>query len=86
MFGWGKKPRMEVQYAVNLYEGLVAHNEFGEMTALSLRIPTALHQAYQNKILLQREMICFVALMQAANPGTILHSVMPVFGDLAIRN
>lgn len=85
MFGWGKnKVRMEVQYAINLYEGLVAHNEFGDMTALRLRIPTALHHAYQNKILLQREMICFVALMQAAYPGTVLHSVMPVFGDIIV--
>jgi hypothetical protein len=84
MFGWGKKVRMEVQYAINLYQGLVAHNEFGDMTALSLRIPTSLHHAYQNKVLLQREMICFVALMQAAHPGTVLHSVMPVFGDLLV--
>ena len=86
MFGWGKKKSaLEVQYAQNIYDGLVAHNEFGDITALSLRIPTALHHAYQNKILLQREMICFVALMQAAPPGTLLHSVMPVYGDLVVR-
>lgn len=84
MFGWGKKIRPEVQYAINLYQGLVAHNEFGDMTALKLRIPTSLHHAYQNKMLLQREMICFVALMQAAHPGTVLASVMPVFGDLLV--
>jgi hypothetical protein len=87
MFGWRKnKVRMEVQYAINLYQGLVAHNEFGDMTALKLRIPTSLHQAYQNKMLLQREMICFVALMQAAHPGTVLHSVMPVFGELLVMS
>jgi hypothetical protein len=85
MFGWGKKPPLEIQYAQNLSDGLVAHNEFGDITALSLKIPTALHQAYQNKILLQREMICFVALMQAAHPGTVLHSVMPVYGELVVR-
>src|SRR3954453_22820678 len=86
MFGFGKKkPPLEIQYAQNLYDGLVAHNDFGDMTALSLRIPTALHHAYQNKILLQREMICFVALMQAAYPGTVLHSVMPAYGELVVR-
>jgi hypothetical protein len=36
------------------------------------------------RILFQREMICFVALMQNARPGTTLHSVMPVFGDLLV--
>ena len=75
---------MEVQYAINLYQGLVDHNEFGDMTALKLRIPTSLHHAYQNKMVLQREIICFVALMQAAHPGTVLHEVMPVFGDLLV--
>src|SRR3954471_18440889 len=85
MFGWSKKPRGEVQYAQNIYDGLVAHNEFGDINALSLKIPTALHHAYQNKILLQREMICFVALMQAAYPGTVLHAVMPAYGDLVTQ-
>lgn len=66
------------------YDGLVAHNEFGDTNALSLKIPTALHHAYQNKILPQREMTCFVALMQAAYPGTLLHSAMPVYGDLVV--
>jgi hypothetical protein len=86
MFGWGKKKlAWEVQYAQNIYDGLVAHNEFGDMTALSLKIPTAFHGAYQNKILLQREMLCFVALMQAATPGTVLQAVMLAYGDLAGR-
>jgi len=86
MFGWGKKkPSWEIQYAQNIYDGLVAHNEFGDITALSLKIPTAQHQAYQNKILLQREMICFVALMQAAHPGTVLQPVMIAYGDMVVR-
>jgi hypothetical protein len=55
------------------------------MTALKLRIPTAQHQAYQNKILLQREMICFVALMQAADAGTKLQPVMMAYGDLVVH-
>jgi hypothetical protein len=54
------------------------------MTALKLRIPTAAHHAYQNKILLQREMICFVALMVVANPGTQMGPVMLAFGDFLI--
>jgi hypothetical protein len=67
--GWfSKKPSWEIKYAENIYDGLVAHNDFGDMTALMLRIPTAAHNAYQNTILLQRAMICFVALMEMANP------------------
>jgi hypothetical protein len=85
MFGWGKKRSPWDQYAHNIYDGLVAHNELGDITALTLKIPTTLHHAYQNKILLQREMICFVALMQAAHPGTVLQSVMPVYGDMVVR-
>jgi hypothetical protein len=51
--GWfKKKPSWEEQYAQNIYDGLVAHNEIGDITALKLRIPTALHHAYQNKIVL----------------------------------
>jgi hypothetical protein len=86
--GWfKKKPAWEATYAERIYEGLVAHNDFGDMTALKLRIPTTAHQAYQNKILLQREMICFMALMEAANPETApnLQPVMLTFGDLLVK-
>lgn len=62
-------------YANNIYEGLVADNDVGNITALSLRIPTVLHQAYHNKILLQRELICFFALMVVAKPETLLPPV-----------
>jgi hypothetical protein len=83
--GWfSRKPSWEVTYARNIYDGLVAHNDFGDMTALKLRIPTAAHHAYQNKILLQRELICFVALAEAAPPGTQLQSVMLAFCDLLV--
>jgi hypothetical protein len=83
--GWfSKKPSWEMTYAHNIYNGLVVHNDFGDMTALKLRIPTAAHHAYQNKILLQREMICFVALMEVANPGTQLQPVLRAFGDLLV--
>lgn len=71
-------------YAQNIYDGLVAHNDFGDITALKLRIPTASHQAYQNKILLQREIICFVALMETAHPESQLQPVMLAFGDLLV--
>jgi len=83
--GWfSKKPAWEVTYSERIYASLVAHNDFGDMTALKLRIPTALHQAFQNKILLQREMICFVALMTVANPQSGLQPVMGAFGDLLV--
>jgi hypothetical protein len=84
--GWFSKKRpWEVTYAETLYDGLVAHNDLGDITALKLRIPTAAHRAYHNKILLQREMICFAALMVAAKPGTQLQPVMLAFGDLLVR-
>jgi len=83
--GWfTKKTPREMTYAENIYNGLVAHNDFGDMTALKLRIPTAAHRAYQDKILLQREMICFVALMEAAKPGTQLQPVILGFANLIV--
>jgi hypothetical protein len=83
--GWfSKKPSWEITYPHRIYDGLVAHNDFGDMTALKLRIPTAAHRAYQNKMILQREMICFVALMAAAKPGTQLPPVMVAFSDLLV--
>jgi len=85
MSWFSKKPPWEMNYAENIYNGLVAHNDFGDLTALMLRIPTAAHRAYQDKILLQREMICFVALMRAAKPGTQLQSVLLAFGDLLVN-
>jgi hypothetical protein len=70
-------------YANALYKGLVEHNEFGNITALGLKIPTAVHQAYQNKILLQRELICFVAFAAVANQGR-LPPILDAFTDLLI--
>jgi hypothetical protein len=84
MWPFKRKPSWEETYAQNIYNGLVAHNDFGDMTALKLRIPTVLHQAYQNKILLQREMLCFVALMASAGPDTNLRPVMGAFGNLLV--
>jgi hypothetical protein len=84
MWPFKKRPTWEASYAQNIYDGLVVHNDLGDITALKLRIPTALHQAYHNKILLQREMMCFVALMQSANPRTHLPPVMLAFGDLLV--
>jgi len=46
-----RQPAREETYAPNIYGGMVAHNDIGNMAALKLRIPTALHQGYQNKIL-----------------------------------
>lgn len=83
MWPFKKKPAWEVEYAQNIYDGIVAHNEFGDITALKLRIPMALHQAYQNKILLQREMLAFVALMESAGDAN-LQRVLLAFGDLLV--
>jgi hypothetical protein len=83
MWPFNKKPTWEVKYAQNIYFGVVAHNEYGNITALTLRIPTALHEAYEKKILLQREMLAFVALMQNANDAN-LQRVMLAFGDLVV--
>src|SRR3954470_14141249 len=80
-----RKPRWEVEYANNIYDGLVAHNDFGDITAFELRVPTSSHHFYENKILLQREMICFVALMgAAAATAPRLQPVILAFGDLLI--
>src|SRR5262249_18700549 len=80
-----KKPSWEQQYAQTIYDGLVAHNDIGDITALKLRIPTALHHAYQNKVALQRELMSFVALMECANPGSKLQSVMLAYGNLLVN-
>jgi hypothetical protein len=37
---WFKKKPTEVKYAQAIYNGLVAHNDLGDITALKLRIPT----------------------------------------------
>lgn len=84
--GWfKKKPSWEEQLAQNIYDGLVAHNDIGDITALKLRIPTALHHAYQNKIVLQRELISFVALASVANPESGLSPVLLAYGNLLVH-
>jgi hypothetical protein len=80
-----KKPSWEEQYAQTIYEGLVVHNDLGDITALKLRIPTVLHHAYQNKIVLQRELISFAALMSVANPQSGLGPVMMAYGNLLVH-
>jgi hypothetical protein len=80
-----KKPSWEEQYAQTIYDGLVAHNDLGDITALKLRIPTVLHHAYQNKIVLQRELISFAALMSVANPQSGLGPVMMAYGNLLVH-
>ena len=84
MWPFKKKPAWETEYAQNIYDGLVASNDSGNVTALTLRIPTALHQAYQNKILLQREMIALVAISENAAGDDELQKVMVVFGELVV--
>jgi hypothetical protein len=77
-----RKPSWEVSCAENFYYGLVAYNDIGGMTAVKLRLPPASHRAYADKALLQREMICLVALTNAATPNSLLQPVMGAFGTL----
>ena len=71
-------------YAQRLYDGLPAKNDLGDITASRLRIPTALHQKYQHKIIVQRELICFAALISVVTPGSKLQSVVGAFGNLLV--
>jgi hypothetical protein len=79
-----RKVTWEKAYAQNIYDGLVAHNDFSGITALTLQIPTILFREYEDKILQQRELICFFALMEAARPDTRLPPVVNAFGDLLV--
>jgi hypothetical protein len=56
------------------------------MTPEKLRIPTAALQRYAKKALIQREAMCFVALMSAARPETNLSPVMMAFSRLLVNN
>ena len=48
---------------------------------MKLKIPTALHHAYQNKTVLQRELLSFAALASVANPESKLP---PVYARLVV--
>ena len=50
MWPFKKKPPWEELYAQNIYVAFVERNDPGDISALKLQIPTALHAAYQNKI------------------------------------
>ncbi len=83
MWPFKSKPAWDEQYALNIYDGLVAHNDVGDITALSLRIPTAQHRAFQDKMLLTRELLCFVALAQ--NGSGTMQPVMRAFADIVVK-
>jgi len=80
-----KKPSWEEQYAQNIYNAFVVSNDPGDITALKLEIPTALHAVYQNKIVLQRELLSFVALASVANPDSNLQPVLRAYGNLLVN-
>jgi hypothetical protein len=82
MAWFSKEPPWEVRYAENIYDGMVVHNDIGDVTAIKLRMPRAAHRVFQDKLLLQRELICFVALMVAATPEMQLQPVIESFGSL----
>jgi hypothetical protein len=80
-----KKPSWEEQYAQNIYEAFVVSSDPGDITALKLRIPFVLHGAYQNKIVLQRELFSFAALGIIANPESgLLQPVLLAYGKLVV--
>lgn len=82
MWPFRKKPGWTEEYAQRLYDGLIAHNEFGNINAITLHIPTAMHGAYQNKILTQREMLCLAALGATLEQGPALKPVAQEFMSL----
>jgi hypothetical protein len=84
--GWFKKrPSWEEQYAQTIYGSLVARSGPGDITALKLRIPTALHHAYQNKIVLQCELLSYVALASVSNQENGLRPVLWAYGKLLVN-
>ena len=85
--GWfSKMPSWEDTYAQNIYKAFVVADEIGEMTPEALRIPTVALERYSAKALLQREAMCFVALMSSAGPVTNLRPVMMAFSKLLSRH
>src|SRR5262245_24530649 len=80
---WPFKKR-QVEYVHSVYNGLVAEIGEGDVSALTLHIPTALHQAYQTKILLQRELIALAAISENAVADHELEKVVHVFADLIV--
>ena len=81
--GWfSKKPSWEETYAGNLYQAFAIDDDLGDMTPEKLRIPTAAVQRYHDKALIQRECMCFVALMTCAKPESNLQPVMMAFSRL----
>jgi hypothetical protein len=85
MFGWFKKKLpWQDEYAYNLYNGLVADDHLGEMTPAKLRVPIASYARYHEKALLNRELMCFTALMGSAHSTTELPPVMMAFGRLLV--
>ena len=75
----------EDTYAQRIYTALPASDSLGDITPEKLRIPPAAMQRYFEKALLQRETMCFVALMSCARPDTNLQPVMMAYGRLLIR-
>jgi hypothetical protein len=57
----------------------------GELTPEKLRIPLAALNRYQDKALLMREAICFVAFSSVAHPETKLPPVLMAYARLVVR-
>jgi hypothetical protein len=87
MVGWfRKKPSWGQAYAERIYDGLVVEDHLGDMTPAKLRVQITAYPQYHNKALLHRELMCFTALMTAADPKKApeLGAVMLAFGRLLV--
>jgi hypothetical protein len=85
MWPFKKKPPWEELYAQNIYVAFVERNDPGDISALKLRIPTALHAAYQNKIVQQRELFSLAALASVAKPESGLQPVLLAYAKLLVN-
>jgi hypothetical protein len=85
MGGFKKKLPWQEQYAQNIYGAYVAANDPGDITALKLQIPTALHNVYHDKMTLQRELISFSALASIADEESGLRPVLSAYGNLIVQ-
>jgi hypothetical protein len=75
----------EETYAARIHMALPAADELGEMTPEKLRIPPAALSRFNDKGLLMREAICFVAFSSVANPETKLPPVLMAYARLVAQ-
>ena len=75
----------EETYAERIHAALPEADGLGDMTAERLRIPPAGLFRFNDKSLLMRESLCFVALSSVAKPETKLPPVLMAYARLVAR-